>query len=424
MKRFLTLMLIVLVSASFAWAAGNAEKADDGTVTLKLFHRFPEPEYSSFINEVIADYEKMNPHVKIETISAANAPYKERIKVVLGSPESPDVFFGWVGDFTNRFIREDLVLDLTPYYDSEWEDAMMKSLVDPFYYQGNLYGMPFRVSGKAFYYNKEMFEAYNLDVPETYNELIKVCKVLESKGITPISYGNQELWPSSHYIGTLNQKVLDNDVRMKDYNPATGEFTDPGYVKALEMYQELMQYVNEFPNGLTHEMARQSFANKETAMMYLETIEVGYLEGDMIEPFDYGMFAFPDVTDGKGNQNYITGAPEGFWVSSKTKHPDIAVDFLRFLTGKDAGWKEVRQIRWFNGAKGQLDGQFNDPPIEDAYNMMLNAEGMAFWMDNELHAKLVDKYLSGVSDLTNNDTTPRKLMSEVQAIAAQLQSEF
>lgn len=424
MKKILTLLVLLLLSVSFIWAGGQEEKAADGTVTLKLFHRFPEPQYSSFIDQVIADYEEIHPDVKIETISAANTPFKERIKVVLGSAESPDVFFGWVGDFTNRFIREDLVLNLTPYYDSEWENYMMKSLVDPFYYQGDLYGMPFRVSGKAFYYNKEMFSKYGLSVPKTYDEFIKVCKTLESKEITPVSYGNQELWPSSHYVGTLNQKIVDNAVRLKDYNPETGEFTDLGYIKALEKYQEIMQYVNDFPNGLTHEMARQSFANKETAMMYLETIEVGYLEADMIEPFEYGMFPFPAITDGQGDQDFITGAPEGFWVSSKTKHPDVAVDFLKFLTGPETGWKQVREIRWFNGTKGQLEGEFNDPPIEDAYEMMLNAEGMAFWLDNDLHAKLVDKYLSGVSNLTNNDTTPEKLMSEIQAVAKQVRNEF
>lgn len=427
MKKVLCIVLLVTLIAGNAFAAGAQEtQAKDEVITLKLFHRFPEANYSAFINQVIAEFEEMHPNVKITTTSAANTPYKERIKVVLGSDQNPDIFFGWVGDFTNRFIREDLVLDITKYYeaDPDWKNYMIDFLVEPFYYEGGLYGMPFRVSGKAMYYNKEIFRKFNLQIPKTFDELLNVCKVLQSKGVTPIAYGNQELWPSSHYIGTLNQKVVDNDIRLKDYNPRTGEFTDPGYVKALEIYTQLIPYFNAHSNGLTHEMARQSFSNQQTAMAYLETIEVGYLEDAMPVPFEYGMFAFPAITAGKGDQNFITGAPEGFWVSSKTKYPDLAVEFLKYLTGPDVGKRQVREIRWFNGTKGQIDATFTDEPIRDAYNMMLNASGLAYWLDNDLHAKLVDRYLTGTSELTNGDITPAAMMADIQRIAKEVQLEF
>jgi raffinose/stachyose/melibiose transport system substrate-binding protein len=426
-KRVVLLaVLFVVFSIPFVWSEGKQEANSGDTITLKLFHRFPEANYSAFIDQVIKEYETSHPNVHIEVVSAANAPYKEKLKVVLGSEQGPDIFFGWVGDFSNRFIRENLVLDLTPYYegDSQWQNYMITSLVEPFYYKEKLYGMPFRVSGKAFYYNKALFNKYGITIPKTYKELIAVCKAFKAKGITPIAYGNQELWPSSHYIGTLNQKVVDNETRLRDYNPETGSFTDPGYVRALELYQELMQYVNDYPNGLSHEMARQSFANQETAMMYMETIEVNYLEDAMTTPFEYGMFPFPAVIDGNGDQGYITGAPEGFWCSSKTKYPDEAVAFLKYLTGPEVGKKQIREIRWFNGTKGQIDGVFTDEPIRDAYNMILNASGLAYWLDNDLHAKLVDRYLTGVSELTNGDITPEALMKDIQDLAKIVRSEF
>lgn len=427
MKKVLFIAILLTLVIGTVLATGTKEtKAESEIITLKLFHRFPEANYTAFIDQVIAEFEEMHPNVRITTTSAANTPYKERIKVVLGSDQAPDIFFGWVGDFTNRFIRENLVLDITKYYESDpaWKDYMIDFLVEPFYYEGGLYGMPFRVSSKAMYYNKNIFKEYNLNVPKTFDELLNVCKILQSKGITPIAYGNQELWPSSHYIGTLNQKVVDNDTRLRDYNPKTGEFTDPSYVRALELYTQLIPYFNPHSNGLTHEMARQSFSSQKTAMAYLETIEVGYLEDTMPVPFDYGMFAFPAIVDGKGDQNFITGAPEGFWVSSRTKYPDIAVEFFKYLTGPDVGKRQVREIRWFNGTKGQIDETFTDEPIRDAYNMMLNASGLAYWLDNDLHAKLVDRYLTGTSELTNKDITPAALMADIQRIAKEVQQEF
>ena len=42
----------------------------------------------------------------------------------------------------------------------------------------------------------------------------------------PIAEGNQDKWPSAHYIGALNEQLVDDETRAKDYNPKTWiEFT-------------------------------------------------------------------------------------------------------------------------------------------------------------------------------------------------------
>ena len=46
---------------------------------------------------------------------------------MVGGEEAPDIFFSWVGDFTERFIREDLILDLTPYLE---EGSGVEGLLD------------------------------------------------------------------------------------------------------------------------------------------------------------------------------------------------------------------------------------------------------------------------------------------------------
>ena len=77
MKKVLCIVLLVTLIAGNAFAAGAQEtQAKDEVITLKLFHRFPEANYTAFINQVIAEFEKMHPNVKITTTSAANTPYK------------------------------------------------------------------------------------------------------------------------------------------------------------------------------------------------------------------------------------------------------------------------------------------------------------------------------------------------------------
>ena len=107
---------------------------------------------------------------------------------------------------------------------------------------GMVYGIPFRLDAKLFFYNIDQFEEAGVEVPTTFDELIEACKKLQDAGLTPIAYGNQEKWPASHYIGTINQMTVSDEVRAKDYTPTTGEFTDPGYQEALEYYEQLIPY--------------------------------------------------------------------------------------------------------------------------------------------------------------------------------------
>ena len=78
---------------------------------------------------------------------------------------------------------------------------------------GMVYGIPFRLDCKLFFYNTQIFEENGLTAPTTWDELIQVCETLKAAGITPIAYGNLEPWSASHYIGTLNQICVPDDVR-------------------------------------------------------------------------------------------------------------------------------------------------------------------------------------------------------------------
>ena len=104
-----------------------ADSGNSGDVkVIKLFHRFPDDPCNSFIESKLAEYESLHPDIKFEVTSAQNQPYKEKIKVVVGSDECPDIFFSFCGEFSERFIREGLLLDLTPYMeaDPDWKASL------------------------------------------------------------------------------------------------------------------------------------------------------------------------------------------------------------------------------------------------------------------------------------------------------------
>lgn len=401
----------------------ESAQAEGEQKVITFMHRFPDEPYNTFINTKLAEYEQMHPDIKFNIISAQNQEYKEKIKIVVGSEDTPDIFFSWVGDFTERFIREDLILDLTPYLeaDPEWKDSFIESQLEQYVNaDGMQYGIPFRLDCKLFFYNKAIFDEHNLTVPTTWDEFINVCETLKAAGITPISFGNQEPWSASHYIGTLNQICVPDEVREKDYNPKTGEFTDPGYVEALQYYQQILQYTNDNPNGVKPDMGRTNFIMEQSAMYYAELIEIPYIKADNAE-MEFGMFNFPKIEGAKGNQDIITGVPEGFVVSSKTKYPDECVEFLKWFLGKEVGTQMCQEIGWFNAAKGTTEG-LTDQALLDGYNAVMEAKAMSAWLDNALYSTVCDEYLTSVSALTGGDITPEQAMENIQAKAKEAQT--
>ncbi len=405
-------------------SAAAADTAKSGDVkVIKFYHRFPDEPYNSFIEKKLHEYEETHQDIKFDIFAAQNQEYKEKVKIVVGGEDTPDIFFSWAGEFTERFIREGLILDLNPYFeaDPEWKDSLIETQMDIYTNDdGMIYGIPFRLDAKVMFYNRDILEENEIEVPETWDEFIAACEKLKAAGITPISYGNQQQWPSAHYIGTLNQIFVSDEVREKDYNPSSGEFTDPGYVKALEYYQQLLPYMSDTPNAVLPDMARTSFAMGQSAFCYLELVEIPYLAMDNPD-INYGMFSFPRVEGAEGNQDILTGAPEGFVISSKTKYPDECVEFLKWFLGKEVGTEQCMEIGWFNAAKDTTAG-LTDQGLIDGYNTIISAASMSEWLDNALYSTVTDEYLTAVSDLTNGDATPEEVMQRIQVKAKEAQT--
>lgn len=425
-KRTVTWILATALAAGALATAGTVTAYAEETKTIKFFHRFPDEPFNSYIERKIAEYEEMHPEIDFVVESAQNAPYKEKIKVVAGGEDCPDIFFSWCGEFTERFIRQDLILDLNPYLeaDPEWADSLIESqMINYTTSDGMVYGVPFRLDAKVMFYNIDQFEEAGCEIPTTWDELIEVCQKLQDAGFTPIAYGNQDLWPSAHYIGTFNQMTVSDEVRAVDYEPTTGAFTDEGYLRSLQLYQELIPYFNDNVNGITADMARSNFCMEMGAMYYAELIEIPYISDPTtgLNPdLNYGMFVFPTI-EGPGDPGILTGAPEGFVVSSKTQYPDECVEFLKWFLGQESGIDEAQSIGWFDAAKDTTEG-VTDQMLLDGYNIIMNAERMGPWFDNVLYSTVCDEYLTAVSDLTNGDVTPEDAMAKIQAKALEAQT--
>ncbi|MCY8808705.1 extracellular solute-binding protein [Bacillus atrophaeus] len=419
MKKFVFFLVIASVCMLAISGCSSQSSSSDGKVTLKFFHRWPKEPERLYFEEVVKEFEKEHPDIHIQTEAVLNDSYKDKIKVMLGTSSPPDVFFSWSDEFAAKFIRGNKALDLSSYYknDTEWSSQLVGTQIKPFTYEEKEYGVPWQMDAKSFFYNKDIFEKLNLKPPSTWEELIEVSKKLKANGYTPISFGTKAPWTISHYIGTLNQRMVDEKTRERDYDAKTGEFTDEGYVKALEKLKELMPYFNEHVNSIDHEYARQQFKSGKSSMMYAETAEI-----KLVEPVNLGLFSFPDITGQKGSSNALTGAPEGFMISSKTKHPKEAMEFLQFLTSKKMGEKLVKDVGKYSAVQGTATEENSTATQREAVQQIIDADSMVSWFDMDVDVEIADVYLSSVQQMLGGDMTPAEVMKSVQKAAKQVRA--
>ncbi|WBL16913.1 ABC transporter substrate-binding protein [Sutcliffiella sp. NC1] len=428
MKRTFSFVVMVLfLFASLVACSSNesgSSKGENGEdiVEINFFHRWPNEPRKSFYDQKIKEYMEANPNVKINVDAVLNDSYKEKIRVLVSSDNLPHVFSSWSNSFAENLVSSNRIMDLNSLLeeDKEWSGNIIESQFEGFTFDDVTYGVPFTIDGKVFFYNKEIFEKHNLQAPSSYDEFIKVLDSLQAAGYdTPLVEGLTNAWAISHYMGTIFQRVLDPGVTAVDYNAKTGEFTDPGYIKGLEIFEELTSYMGDISTAIDHETARNMFGNGEIPIVYMQFAEIKLVEN--IGGVDFGFFNFPAVAGGKGDADALTGAPEG-WMLSKDA-PKEAVDFLKFLTSKETAYEFTKTDGQLNAIKGGVDEGNTSPASFEAYEIVLSASSPAPWFDNAVNINIADIFMRGGQSLATGQTKPQDIMKDVQERAARLKNE-
>lgn len=417
MKKRIALALAMAICLSLLCTVALADK-----VTVNFFHRWPNEPKNSYINSLIDEFEAANPDIDIVSDCVLNDSYKEKIRVLVSTDALPDVFFSWSGVFGENLTHSGRVLALDDVMarDSEWSSQIVEGQWAPFNYNGKQYGAPWSMDGKAFFYNVDVFNELGIEIPTTLNELYAVCEKLKENGYDePISAGFSAPWAVSHYLGTICQRVVDPEVLAKDYTGG-GDFSDPAYIEALNIFKKLGEYMTSDPCSVDHEFARNAFIMGVSPMCYMQLAEMKYMRDD--EELNYAFFNFPAVEDGKGDPGQLTGAPEGMMISATAK-PEVqeaAIKFMEFVISKEGGHRLIAECGEISCVKGAWDETNCDEKQLEAINLILAATEPAVWQDCATEATIANAFMAGGQLLLTGDMTAEDVMASVQTAAAAL----
>lgn len=401
-----------------ATAAPTAKKL---TGTLTVLTKFADPAYAPYFQAVADGFEKANPGLKLDFQQVGDQPYKDKIRVLTTAKKLPDVYFSWAGDFAGKFVRAGLAADLTKELNSTWGKSLAPAAIKAFQYNGKNYGVPINLDAKVFVYNKKLFAQAGVKVPSTFTGLLGVCDKLKAAGIEPIAFGNQFGWPAIHFMTQLNAQNVPAKTLTADYDPKVGKFTHPGYVKALEQFMQInSRCLTPKANGIAHGTARANLTAGKAAMQYVEIVEFPNYDAskvgvDFASVWDF--FPMPPIAGAAGDQKALTGAPDGFLISSKTKNRAAAVAFLKYLTSKGNAQKMTADLGWLSPVAGSTTLDNSDEHLQKALGTIQSASNMAIWLDTVTHAEVANAYLAGVQGMLDGTKSPADVMNDVRAAA-------
>jgi raffinose/stachyose/melibiose transport system substrate-binding protein len=435
-----TILCVVMVSSLFM-GCGNSKKASESDSSgptkaadaaadstgseisgdIEIFTRWADGDSSAYIQEVADDYMAENPKVKITVSAANNADYKQQINVRLASSAAPDIYFAWSGVYAENFAEGGRALDLTDYVkaDSEWFNTIIGNQWGPFTFDDKIYGVPIIMDGKTFYYNQDIFNELGLQVPETWDEFMTVLDALGKTDYIPISLGNSEDWATGHYMTTLNQRMVNPDTLAADY-ALEGDFSSPQYIAALEKLRELIPYFTPDFNATSYDTGISDFINGKAAIYYEQFNQVQYIEP---AAFNWSWFDFPDISEGEGDQNALTGAPQGLMVSSDTEYADACIDFIKFMTSADEAAKMVKNCSMISCVDGAINSDTANDKLIQIAETIKGASSITLWLDNAMDSEVVSVYLAGIQSMVGGNMTPEEVMAAAQKAAKALADE-
>lgn len=433
-----TVLLLTLCLALLAAGCGNSSSKDAGDspsqggadsgkkVTIKFMHLWPEgvsAGQNKIVNQIITEYQKENPNVTIKQEVLDNEQYKNKLKVLSASNELPDVGVTWAAGFLQPYVEGNLFAPVDDLLNGELKDKFVAGTTEAYAIDGKTYALPLEFNIAPVYYNKAIFEQYNLEVPQTYEQFKTIVKTLSDNGVAPIALGNKDRWTGSLWYMYLADRIAGQET-LANAISGSGSFKDASLLQAATEVQSLVDsnaFIKGF-NGLSNEEGKAEFLNGKAAMYMMGTWELpNYTTNEEI-PQEFrdsvGFFKFPTVEGGKGDINSWVGGPGvGLFVSQNSEVQAEAKAFVEYFVMK-WGEQSVTGAGVIPATKVDTSSLELPQLYIDLFNEMNQASSITLFADVQMQANAAETHLNMIQALFGKAVSPEQFSEEHDAAIA------
>lgn len=354
-------------------AEGGATRDDNTTIILRV-GTGDSGEGLTPHQEIIAKFEEENPNILVQLEAVAGNDYYARLLTQVAAGAAPDIM--QIGDdAVPNFVDSGALIPLDEYIggpSSLDSDIYLPGVFEPGQYNGEQYLLPKDYSPLAVYYNKTLFDEFEVAYPEdgwTWDDFLETAQALtqdtDGDGQTDI-WGLQLPGPWTtgfeYWVAAAGGRLIS-----EDGSTFEGFMDSPETIEAVQFYGDLYNEYQVAPPPADMSAfggGNSEFDNGAAAMrIFGRWPQSGMLENPNV---DLGVVGMPT-----GNERANVLFWGGFGISSTSANPDAAWEFLRFYAGEQGAevWKD-----WALPAVASVaeDAGLNDDPIEGVWLNELN----------------------------------------------------
>jgi ABC-type glycerol-3-phosphate transport system substrate-binding protein len=335
MKRVACLISALLLIPAVIFANGAKEPTTQSPGSQKVIIEYIsgtilETPEGTFEQSVIDSFNAAHPEIEVRPIGVASNDQIKKMIALATTGDLPDFFL--VNDATVPAILDmGVCLPVSEVMSAEFMAQFAKPFLN--LYSGDdgvNYGVPWFACPPGVLYRKDIFEANNIKVPSTWDELVETAKALTKDG----NYGITLVGTKNSSGGSRFQHVERNVGIDEFYKDANGKWqTDigsPNYIKALKMFTDLDLLYGVVPPGVVetgYPEAVGLFASGRAAMLITGSNAIGAITKQVPAlKGKLGSIPVPSI-------NRYVAAPNGsgFMINKDTEHKKEIALFLEYL---------------------------------------------------------------------------------------------
>lgn len=403
--KLLCLMSVLLLSfvtatgcsGSQSLSSGNTGNSEDGqpdegvsTISVMMLGTASD-NYAKIYQEITDDFNASNSlNCKAELQLYENEQYKTKLTTLMASNSVPDVFFSWELGYLQPFVEGGKVLEIGPELDKdpEWKERYAEGVFGPVTFHDKIYGVPCAKSLSVMFYNKEIFNENQLEVPQTYEDFLNICEQLKQKRIIPMTLSAVDAWIPAQFI----QQLAMGMGAFPDYEAllaGDGRWDTPAFTNAGLEAQSLIDkgYFQDGFLGMSAEEAAKFFQEGKAAMYFQGTWDLGTLANpELTQKADViGAFGMP--AKDPSNDNYYVGSINTILcASSSTKNVEAVCEYIKSYSTTESQEKLLYGVGFLPSTNLQIDEEKINSLTADVVKISGQAKGFSAWMDRAFGA--------------------------------------
>ncbi len=419
-----TLSIPLLAAAGCGGAKPGGGGGSSSNLTAWALTGGAEPVFRSSFKR----WNAKHPDHKFTVQYFANDSFKKKIRTAVGSGNAPTLIYSWAGGTLADYVANDDVVDLTGSLPDLSERAL-PSVMDVGKVGGKQYAVPNNNSQPVILFiNKKLFKRAGVDVPKTWDQLLKAVATFKSKGILPIALAGQSVWPELMWLEYLTDRIGGPDVFKRITQNKKDAWSDPAITKALTKIKELVDaggFGDKFGSVVADNNADVALLHTDRAAMLLQGNWVytsfktdapkWYKQGNL------GWATFPTVAGGAGDSSDIVGNPANYFSVSahaSKKEQKKAIAYLNTVNLDAKAAKQLLGLGMIPAVKGiesQLATNEDKEFLTFSYDMVKNATAFQLSWDQALSDDAAQKMLTNLSKVFLGQSSPKDFVKAMNA---------